>query len=197
MIIIMIHDNKRFNEIISLKFVICQFSNNTWKCEQWFMKNLVQKFKILVFMDHLSCLFNYIIGVCLCRNIFSYVKQIHDHLIIGITLQKLIWNLISCYNIDTTWITFFVFTLVFLFIIRCHFPKSKSLDYRYRKLDLDVQFLDTCIREDLCPTLLRYKMSNKRLKTSNVYRHSRRLFLQEQITFKFLKKKRPERCYQN
>ena len=47
MIIIMIHDNKRFNEIISLKFVICQCSSNTWKCEQWFMKDLVQKFKIL------------------------------------------------------------------------------------------------------------------------------------------------------
>ena len=54
------------------------------------MKDLVQKFKILVFLDHLSCLFNYIISMCSCRNIFSYAIQIHDHLIIGLTLQKLI-----------------------------------------------------------------------------------------------------------
>ena len=63
---------------------------------------------------------------------------------------------------------------MFLFVIRCLFPKSKSLasivrsrygnhtfkiirkyeklDHRYRKLDLDIHFLDTCIREELCPT---------------------------------------------
>ena len=109
-----------------------------------------------------------IFGVCSCRNIFSYARQIYDRLLIGLTLQKLIWNLISCYGIDTTWINFYLFTLVLLFVIRCRFPKSKSLasivrsrydnhilkiirkygklDYRYRKLDLDIQFLDTCIR---------------------------------------------------
>ena len=32
------------------------------------MKDLVPKFKILVFIGHLSCLFKYIIGVCSCRN---------------------------------------------------------------------------------------------------------------------------------
>ena len=106
---------------------ICQCSNNTWKCEQWFMKDLVQKFKILVLLDHLSCLFNYIIGICSCRNIFSYAIQIHDHLIIGLTLQKLIWNFISSYDVNTTWIMFYVFMLMFLFVIRHRFPKSKSL----------------------------------------------------------------------
>ena len=58
--------------------------------EQWFVKDLVQKFKLLVFIDHLSYVFNYVIDVCSCRNIFSYAIQIHDHLIIGLTLQKLI-----------------------------------------------------------------------------------------------------------
>ena len=75
---------------------------------------------------------------------------------------------------------FYVFTLIFLFVKRCCFRKSKSLpsiacscygnhtlkiirkheklDYQYRKLDLDVQFLDTCIREKLCSTFLRCKM---------------------------------------
>ena len=72
-----------------------------------------------------------------------------------------------------------VFAIVFLFIIRCRFPKSKSLtdvirlhygnhvlriirryeklDYRIRKLELDIQFLETCLNNDLCPTFVRYK----------------------------------------
>ena len=176
------------------------------------MKDLVQKFKFLVFIDHLSCLFSYIYGVCSCRNIFSSTIQIHDHLLIGLTLQNLIWNLISCYDIDTTWIMFYVFTLVFLFVIRCRFPKLKSLapivcscygnhelknirkyeklDYRYQKLDLDIQFLDTDIWVELCPTFLWYKMSNKRLQTSDVYRRSQRLFLEEDITFKSVEKEK-------
>ena len=87
-----IHDNKSFDDIVLLQFVICQCSNNTWKCERWFMKDLVQKFKILVFIDHLLCLFNYIIDVCSCRKVFSYTIQIHDHLRIGLTLKKFIWN---------------------------------------------------------------------------------------------------------
>ena len=61
----MIHDNKRFNDIILLEFVTCQCSNNTWKCEQWFIKDLAQKFKILVFIDHLLCLFNYYYNIFL------------------------------------------------------------------------------------------------------------------------------------
>ena len=78
----------------------------------------------------------------------------------------------SSYDIDTTWVKFYVFMLVFLCVIRCRFTKLKSLasivcsrygnhtlkiirkyeklDYRYRKLDL--QFFDTCMREELCPT---------------------------------------------
>ena len=70
------HDNKRFNDIILLEFVICQCSYNTWKCKQWFMKDLVQKFKVLVFIDHLPCLFNY--------RLFVIIK------IIGITCDQII-----------------------------------------------------------------------------------------------------------
>ena len=41
----LIHDNKRLNDIILVEFVICQCSNNAWKCEQWLMEDLVQKLK--------------------------------------------------------------------------------------------------------------------------------------------------------
>ena len=47
---------------------------------------------------------------------YSYTIQIHEHLIIDLTLQALIWNLISCYDVDTTYVMFYVYTLVFLFL---------------------------------------------------------------------------------
>ena len=37
---------------------------------------------------------------------------------------------------------------------------------------------------------LRYMMSNKRLQTSDAYRRSQRLFLQEEITFKSVEKEK-------
>ena len=57
---IQIHDHLliglTLQKLMLLGFVICQCSNNAWKCEQWFMKDLVQKFKIL------SRLFNYFLA---------------------------------------------------------------------------------------------------------------------------------------
>ena len=39
-------------------------------------------------------------------------------------------------------------------------------------------------------SFLRYKMSNKRLQTSDAYRRSQRLILQEEITFKSVEKEK-------
>ena len=59
-----IHDNKRFNDIILLEFVICQCSNNTWKCEQWFMKDLLgfynmihdnKRFNDIILLESVIC----------------------------------------------------------------------------------------------------------------------------------------------
>ena len=58
------------------------------------------------------------------------------------------------------------------------------------KLDLDIQFLDTCIQEELCLTFLQYKLSNKRLQTSDAYRRSQRSFLHEEITFTSVEKEK-------
>ena len=93
-----------------------------------------------------------------------------------------------------------------MFIVRCRFPRTKSLTevtrdrygnhvlkltrkyeklgYKIRKLELDISFLDACMDNNLCPTFLRYKMSSKRLRHSESYTASQRLFLQEEITFK-------------
>ena len=96
-----------------------------------------------------------------------------------------------------------IFTIVFLFIIRCWFPKLKSLsevvrfcygnhvlnfirkfekvDYRVRKIYVNIEFLKSCLENDPCPTFLRYKMSSKWLQKPESYRRSQRLFLQEEI----------------
>ena len=98
------------------------------------------------------------------------------------------------------------FTIVFLFIFSCRFPKLQSLsaiicfrydihvlklirkcekhDYWLCKTHLDIVFLSSCLDNDLCPTFLLYKFSSKRLQNSESYRLSRYLFLQEEITFK-------------
>ena len=37
-----LHNRKYFDDIILLEVVVSQCSNNTHKCEQWFMKHLFQ-----------------------------------------------------------------------------------------------------------------------------------------------------------
>ena len=73
-----------------------------------------------------------------------------------------------------------IFAIVFLFIIRCRFPKSRSLagvirsrydnpvlkiirkygklDYKICKLPIDIEFLNNCLNHDLGATFLKYKM---------------------------------------
>ena len=101
-----------------------------------------------------------------------------------------------------------IFAIVLLFIIRCRFSKSRSLagvirsrygnpvskiirkceklDYKIRKLSIDIEFLNICLNHDLGPTFLKYKMSSKRLQTSDAYKISQRVFIQQEITFKTL-----------
>ena len=84
-----------------------------------------------------------------------------------------------------------VLATVFLFITRFRFPKSKSLsdiircryanhvlkiirryqklDYRIRKLELDIKFLNTCQNNDLYPIFVQYKISSTRLQNSDAY----------------------------
>ena len=68
--------------------------------------------------------------------------------------------------------------------------RYEKLDYRIRKPELDIQFLETCLNNDLCPTFVRYKMSNKRLQNSEAYVQSQRLFLHEEIMFKNVEKEK-------
>ena len=69
-----------------------------------------------------------------------------------------------------------MFAVVFLFITRCRFPKSRSLagrysnpvlkiirkygnlDYKICKLPIDIEFLKNCLNHDFSATFLKYKM---------------------------------------
>ena len=83
-------------------------------------------------------------------------------------------------------------TLVFLFLIRLRFPTSKSIpniikerygreilklirkfekvDFKVKKATLDFNFLYYCSNNNLIPTFLKFKLVNKTLANSDVYK---------------------------
>ena len=100
----------------------------------------------------------------------------------------------------------FTISLVLLFIIRLRFPTNRSiaaiitdrygkatlhlvrkfekLDFKCRKLSLDLEFLDNCIKHDLIPTFVRFKVANHRLKTSKAYKECQVKLLRHEISDK-------------
>ena len=60
-----------------------------------------------------------------------------------------------------------------------NYTEVSKLEYRVKKLDLDIKFLNTCQNNDLCPTFIQYKISLTRLQNSGAYRQSERLFIRE------------------
>ena len=64
--------------------------------------------------------------------------------------------------------------------------KYEKLDYKIRKLSVDIEFLNNCVNQDLCLTFLKYKMSSKRSQTFDAYKISQRVFIQQEIRFKTL-----------
>ena len=95
--------------------------------------------------------------------------------------------------------------LVFLFLARLRFPSSKSIvkfikdrygesvlklvrkfertDLRCRKAELDLSFLKYCFENSLTPKFLRFKVSNRSLKSSDAYKQCQiRLFKERMMT---------------
>ena len=102
--------------------------------------------------------------------------------------------------------TFRVFTLVCLFIIRCRFPASKSVakiirerygnaalkdvrklektDLKKRKVQLDINFLETCRDAKVIPRFLQFRMANGALRKSTTYDNCQSLLLEEELRTK-------------
>ena len=96
-----------------------------------------------------------------------------------------------------------VATLVFLFLIRLHFPTSKSIpsiikekcgreilkrvrkfakvDFKFEKATLDLDFLYYCGNNNLIPTFLKFKLPNKMLANSDVYKLCQQKLLSAEI----------------
>ena len=102
--------------------------------------------------------------------------------------------------------TFRVFTLVCLFIIRLRFPANKSvaniirerygnaalkdvrklekLDFKKRKVKLDINFLETCRDAKVIPTFLQFRLANSALRKSTTYDNCQTQLLDEEIRTK-------------
>ena len=99
-----------------------------------------------------------------------------------------------------------VLGLVFLFIIRIRFPKGKSIaniirsrygeafvrkirkfeknDYKLWKSHLDLRFLLECKKNNLIPKFLQFKLANRHLHNSVVYKKCQIKLLEEEIRAK-------------
>ena len=95
------------------------------------------------------------------------------------------------------------FALVCIFIIRLRFPSSKSisntlrsrygdtivkkvckfekLDFKRRKVQLDINFLETCCEQNVFPRFLQFRTSNSKLKASDAYTDCQKRLLLEEI----------------
>ena len=96
-----------------------------------------------------------------------------------------------------------VFAYVLLFVIKCRFPANKSiadivrgryngsiltkirrlekLDYKVRKCMLDIEFLQTCLENNLIPKFLRFKVTNSALRSSKAYKDCQLRLLKQEL----------------
>ena len=99
-----------------------------------------------------------------------------------------------------------VFAYILLFVIKCRFPSSKSiadiirdrydentlkkirklesLDFKIRKCKLDIEYLQTCINNNLRPKFLNFKVSNPSLKGSKAYSECQLKLLHQELSNK-------------
>ena len=99
-----------------------------------------------------------------------------------------------------------LFAYVLLFIVKCRFPANKSvadiirgrygkdtlakirslekLDFKLRKCDLDIEFLQICLENSLVPNFLKFKVTNTALKSSKAYRDCQSKLLKQELSNK-------------
>ena len=97
-----------------------------------------------------------------------------------------------------------VFAYILLFVIKCRFPWGKSfadiirgrydedtltmvrklekLDFKTRKCQLDVEFLQLCVDNNLVPKFLNFKVTNGMLRASKTYRDCQRKLLKQELS---------------
>ena len=71
-----------------------------------------------------------------------------------------------------------------------NYTRYQKLDFRTRKLDVDIKFLNTCQNNDLCSIFTQYKISSTRFQNSNADLQSPGLFILEELTLKNVKQEK-------
>ena len=96
-----------------------------------------------------------------------------------------------------------VISIVFLFLVRFRFPSNLSkiqiirnrylndtvklvrqfekLDYKDRKILLDLNFLENCIKNNVTPKFLQFRLANKYLRSSSTFRQCQQKLLKQEI----------------
>ena len=99
-----------------------------------------------------------------------------------------------------------VFAFVFLFLVRVRFPSNTSIaevirnrygqdmvktirkfekvDYKHRKAQLDLEFLEYCQNHNFIPNFLNFRVANNNLKSLPAYASCQTRLLNEEITQK-------------
>ena len=62
--------------------------------------------------------------------------------------------------------------------------KFEKLDRKCRKLELDIDFLETCVRHDVIPKFIRFKVANRKLRTSSAYAECQKRLLDAELVNK-------------
>ena len=97
-------------------------------------------------------------------------------------------------------------SILFLFLVRVPFPRHlltikvlrkrygdvivrkvrefEKLDFKYRKVLLDIDFLNTCLKINIIPKFVQFRVSNKDLRNSTVYRQCQIKLLKQEISNK-------------
>ena len=100
-----------------------------------------------------------------------------------------------------------VITLVFLFLVRCRFPtqfsiisilrkrygeklvksvrKLEKLDFKHKKIQLDLEFLQTSKKNNVIPKFLRFKLANGQLSSLHAYNICQKSLLNQEISNKY------------
>ena len=62
--------------------------------------------------------------------------------------------------------------------------KFETTDYKYRKFELDLEFLNNYIKHELIPTFVRFKVVNQQIKNSKVYKDCQMRLLRQEVVNK-------------
>ena len=72
----------------------------------------------------------------------------------------------------------------------------EKLDLKHRKVLLDIDFLNTCLKSNILPKFVQFRVSNKDLRNSTAYRQCQIKLFKQEISNKKKKANSKQKTYQ-